>query len=333
VLREYLKTYVKKKKTINLIQLQQVWPSGQGWDDFFVTLQLLQEEEVLEPVRSAGVSLQGLPQRFRIHREKLESQQRSSIRKLNLALHPAISLMHYYKSGENDLEKDLPHILKVDEAIRLRGFPQTPMTMPELSLWLMGDEKWLEDKGGRELLVRLGIWFTLEPLVMKHPEPLMMAVNLKRVPMGNDSLDVLVVENKSTYYMLIKDTSCHCLVYGAGWKIVGNMRMLPQQLNLPAERLMAGYFGDLDPEGIRIWHTLFKSNPFPVVPAVGLYKRLLKNQWRRGKETQRLDDLTRHGIKCFAGYFPSEEADELEKQLNERKYIPQEALDTASTTI
>lgn len=331
-MRQYLKTYVKKKKTINLIQLEQVWPSGEGREGFIEALELLQTEGVLEPVKSAGVSPQGLPQRFRIHRKILESQKRSNIRELNLGLHPDISLMNYYRLTESDLEKDLPHILKVDEALRLTGLPHHPMTIPELSLWLMGDEKWLTEKGGRELLVRLGIWLTLEPLVTKHPEPLMMAVNLKQVPRGNDLLKVLVVENKSTYYALLKDTSWHCLVYGAGWKIRGNMRMLPQQLNLPEEKLLVNYFGDLDPEGIRIWRTLFESNPFQVVPAVGLYKKLLKNQWRRGKEKQRLDEVTRRAITSFAGYFSGEVAEELEKQLNERKYIPQEALDTTSTT-
>lgn len=333
MLREYLKNHAKTRKTINLIQLEQVWPSGEGREGFVEAMDSLQAEGVLEPVKRAGRSPQGMAQRYRIRMDRLAAQQRNNLRKLHMELHPDISLLHYFKSHESELEKDLPDIKKVDEALRLKGLPQHPMTMPELSLWLMEDEKWLMDQRGRELLMHLGLWPKLEPWVMNHPEPLMLAANLNRISNEKGPLNILVVENKSTYYAWIKDPSWHCLVYGAGWKIVGNIRMLPQQLDLPAEKLMVTYFGDLDPEGIRIWHTLFRSSPFPVVPAVNLYKKLMKCPWRKGKENQRLEDVTQGAISRFVGFFSSEEADELAKRLNQREYIPQEALDTASTTI
>ncbi len=115
----------------------------------------------------------------------------------------------------------MPYIQQVHDYLTQRGFPQSEATAPERSFHLVGDEKWIDEKGGRKLLEAIGVWEQLKVTAM--PDPLMFAVHLQQVGEQQGIYRHLIVENKTTYYAILPILSSlpyATLIYGAGWKVV-----------------------------------------------------------------------------------------------------------------
>ena len=136
-----------------------------------------------------------------------------------------------------------------------------------------------------------------------------------------------MVENKTAFHALLEylpDTTFYSLIFGEGWKITGDIFMLDKQLGLQNQKHRIYYFGDLDYEGISIWHTL--NMRYPALPALPFYRALLSQPAARGKENQVCnEEALAHFLTCFS----SAEQERIRGILDNGGYYPQEALSRA----
>ena len=186
-------------------------------------------------------------------------------------MHPAILLESYYKPGGEDFRRDWSAIEQIDAYLKKEGLPAAAATAPERSYQIAGDEKWIDEQGGRQILERLGVWPAMR--IYTVSEPLMLAVN--PAAYAREWALHLVVENKAAFNGLLPalvESPFLSLVFGSGWKIAGNLHMLDRQLNWKGRSRCIYYFGDLDCEGLSIWHRLQKEEKVP--PAVPFYRAL-----------------------------------------------------------
>lgn len=317
-LLSFLKSY--KNSFITLGKLEQACPGSTTYEEFAESILALEEQGVLKKIDLSGENYKhpSLANKYTIKKDALKLHHQE-IKKLQLTVHPLISLDRYYKLNEQAWENDFLYIKKIDTYLKNNGVPQIPASMPQRSYDLVADEKWLEERG-LKVLERLGVLENLK--IETTPDPLMFSVSPEKI---TSSIHLhLVVENKTTYYALsdiLCDTPFTSLTYGEGWKAVANLTYLPKQLNLKDHEHSIYYFGDLDAEGIRIWWTI--NNKIKVQPAVAFYRALLTKPAEYGKQTQRLDH---EALVQFLAYFNKEEKQMLVGLLNEGRYYPQEAL-------
>lgn len=316
----FLKSY--HKKTVSIAELEKLFSGDIGYEEFANRVNEFVDKGVLSPIKAHEYNYKSisLANTYRINRVKLQQDLLNEIEHYHFLLHPQIQLKDYFSLSETQWRRDLPWIEKIDAYLKAKGLPQEEATAPERSYHLVGDEKWIAEKGGQKVLQRLGLWDLLK--ITSVPDPLMLAVNPAcfNQPVGTH----LVVENKATYYALLEllpETRFLSLVYGAGWKIVSGISMLEGQLNLPDQKQQIYYFGDLDNEGISIWYAL--NTRRPVFPATDFYRALLRRPFTRGKENQQSNE---EALASFLRFFEQAERDKIVQVLNSSGYYPQESL-------
>lgn len=316
----FLKTY--KKKTISLSDLEYLIRENVDYSVFASTIQGLTQKEILLPVKSHGINGKSHPlfNTYRIMKPNLRKKLNNQIQSYSIRFNPNINLDSYFSLDEDEWNKDLPYIKKIDAYLNKNDLPLHGATVPERSFALVGDEKWIDEKNGRRLLERIKLWDRLN--IISNPDPLMMTVNPSRF--RQERHIHLVVENKTTFYALmesIKETDFTSIVYGAGWKIVANIARLPVQLGLEGYLHRVYYFGDMDAEGISIWHSLYKKHQTKL--ALPFYEALLKKDYSIGKETQQKN---MEAIEDFKAFFSEKEKAVIDVLINLEGYLPQEGL-------
>ncbi|MCQ4085941.1 Wadjet anti-phage system protein JetD domain-containing protein [Saccharibacillus sp. JS10] len=321
-----------RKSNIDLTELQSAI-AGQPIDYASFAEALLQLEQIglLVPVQSHGRNgrTPSLAYRYRIDRQKLRRDQVAVIQAAAHTLHSAIKLDVYYKRTPAEWETDLPRIRQIDRYLSEQGLPETEITAPERSFVLTGDEKWIDEQGGRELLEKLGLWASMR--IISASDPLMLAIHpsLFSDPFACEDRSPtarhLIVENKATFHALlsgIERLPFSTLIYGSGSKIIGNLQMFDKQVPLPNSSHTFYYFGDLDWEGIRIWHSL-NERYNNIRPAVPFYIAALEHEAVSGKTNQRQNPIA---LSIFLQHLPEQAARKLNDLLNQGCYIPQEVL-------
>ena len=320
-IRNFLSTY--KNKTIELAQLEKLCSGKITYEDFATTIQSLVDEDILAPFKTSTSNLRNpsLHYKYRFNKPKLNID---LSREIHLAQknYNTINLSNYYHTNYKVWQDDLPYIKQIHQyLLRNNELPQEEVLHTELSFQLVGDEKWIEKGKGQAVLERLGLWDNIK--IQKHPDPLMLAVNTVKIRPEQATYYHLIVENKSTYYALVDvlaNTIFTSLIYGQGWKIISNIITLEQQLPGLEGTHKIYYFGDLDYEGIAIWHKLNQIRKVDI--AASFYKKLLgqkesygsKNHKRQEEAVQRfLDDFT-------------EEKEVINNLLIKGSYYPQEAI-------
>ncbi len=316
----FLKTY--KKRTIPLSDLEQQIKENVDYSVFASTIQYLTDKQILLPVKSHGTSGKSHPlfNTYRIIKANLRESLNSEIQSYSIMVNPEINLDTYFLLSEEEWNKDLPYIKKINSYLNKKGLPSNYVTIPERSFQLVGDEKWIDEKDGKRLLERIKLWDKLK--IITNPDPLMMAINPLRFSKTRHIH--LVVENKATFYALlesIKETDFTSLIYGAGWKIASNIDRLPTQIGLAKDLHKIYYFGDIDPEGISIWHLLYEKNKIEL--ALPFYKALLKKDYSIGKENQQKN---MEAFEKFKAYFSEEEKLVIDELIHKQGYLPQEGL-------
>ena len=313
-----------KKSTISLSELEDLLGSDvKSYEEFALTVLKLEEEGILTMVKAKGrtgrspaVALQ-----YRINRAMLGASHSLELRKQRSILHPAINLDLYYSLDPAIFAKDLPYIQKVDEYIKKGSLPEEEVPAPERSFELVGDEKWIVDQGGKALLERIGLWGAMK--VIPVSDPLMFAVNPLRI--GAEDQFHLIVENKTTYQGLlpaIQDTKFSTLIYGCGKAVIKSIEQFEKQYPVRANHYFV-YFGDLDREGVSIWHSLSKRER--VVLALPFYKACMQEKSVPGKAYQRDREEALHH---FLSFFNEEEQHEISEMFLRGEYYPQEVLKT-----
>ncbi|MGS2778639.1 Wadjet anti-phage system protein JetD domain-containing protein [Robertmurraya sp. GLU-23] len=313
------------KKTVSLEELETL-PELTNilYEQFADILLTLEEEGILVMVKAQGRNRRtpSLAFSYRIQTKLLKQGLHQEIMKLRLQLHPSIELDQYFKLDSSIWKHDLPYLHKIHDYLVKNGLPEYEVPAPERSVELVGDEKWIDDKRGKELLERIGLWSAMR--VMPVSDPLMFAVNPKAVT--NQSHLHLIVENKTTFQALVQIlpvTSFTTLIYGSGNKIIKSIEQFEQQLPIMGAEHTFYYFGDLDRSGIFIWHRLNEKKK--VQPYLPFYRGCLEKAPLAGKINQRLDQ---DALVGFLPFFTKEETDKLQLILAEGKYLPQEVLKT-----
>ncbi len=315
----YLKSY--KKVTITLGDLEKLVPGDIIYNTFAENVIKLIDDNILVPKNpkvNNGKEIP-LPYKFGINKYELKREQVNDIQSYNLNISEDIDLQDYFNLSEKDWNRDLPYIDKVNKYIIEKGLPKGYALPQERSFQIIGDEKWIDEKGGKKLLDRIKLWEKLN--IVNNSDPLMLAVNPKQF----SKLEYLhlIVENKATFMALIdvlKDTDFTSLIFGSGWKIVSNVIMLEKQLGLEGNHKLY-YFGDLDNEGISIWNSL--NEKVPTCLAVEFYSELIKKPYSLGKETQQKNPIA---LRNFLHFFEDEDKKKIIGILDDGGYLPQEGL-------
>lgn len=320
VIVKYLKSY--KKQNISLSELENLFSGNISYKNFAATVKELIQEGILTEKNPENNNNKEVPLAFKlgINRYELKKDFIHCIKEASLNMVDSVDLQAYLTLSEETWNNELPYINKVNEYILLNQLPLDYATAQERSFHIVGDEKWIDEKGGRKILERINIWDKLN--IISTNDPLMMAVNPFQFLKSEYSH--LIVENKAAFLALmegIKDTKFTSLIFGSGWKIVSNIVMLEKQLGLSGTHKLY-YFGDVDYEGISIWNSL--NQKIRAELAIDFYTELLKKPYSIGKETQQKNETA---LNNFIKNFSSEEQASILKLLEKGAYLPQEGLD------
>ncbi|MEG6523346.1 Wadjet anti-phage system protein JetD domain-containing protein [Desulfotomaculum sp. 1211_IL3151] len=326
-LYQFLQEY--KKKTVDLSTLQNLFDASVEYPAFAHTVEKLEAAGLLIPVKTRGYNHKtpALAYRYHIGQTALHQDFYRELQRLRLRLHPAIKLDFYYKSGPKGWQQDLPWVEKVDVYLKEYGLPGDLVPAPERSYQIMGDEKWYDESGGKELLERLGLGDKLLG-ICPAPEPLVWALQPDLWRTGRQQHLHLIVENKTAFHALFGDfhqqQNFTTLIYGRGKAVITGLALFYQQTGLsPSQQHTFHYFGDLDYEGIGIWYSL--QQRMPVQLARPFYQALLSKADQPGKDNQRAND---EALAQFLPHFSLPEQERLQQMLLRGCYLPQEALST-----
>ncbi|WP_100402899.1 Wadjet anti-phage system protein JetD domain-containing protein [Bacillus sp. FJAT-42315] len=317
-----LSTY--SKRTVSLNELEQLLNDYfDTYEAFSDTILKLESEGVLEMVKSKGRTgrVPSLALQYRINKSLLVADYHKELQRYRYILHPAINLDEYYRKDSSIWAQDLAYIQKVDTYIKQYSFPTEPVPAPERSFEVVGDEKWIVEKGGKELLERIGVFERLH--IIPVSEPLMFAINPTNIQ-SNRQLH-LIVENKTTYQGLLPaltETEFSTLIYGSGKTVIKSIEQFSIQYPVNADHHFF-YFGDIDREGLKIWHSLSKKQT--AIPALPFYRACLEKVSVKGKGYQSENIQAQ---EAFLGFFSRQEQERVRTLLAKGEYYPQETLKT-----
>lgn len=321
-IREALSLYPKKTIDINALQ-ELCSPLVNSYEEFAESVLALENEGILTMVKSRGRSLRkpSIALHYRIHKAKLKKEHHHHIQQYRIQFHPDINLDYYYQHDPKQWYEDLPYLMRIDEYIRTYGFPAEAIPAPERSYEIAEDEKWITEKKGKELLERIRLYEKMQ--IMPVSEPLQYAINPTKI---KDQIQLhFIVENKTTFLGIlpaIKQSAFATLIYGSGKAIIQSIELFDRQYPVAAAHHFF-YFGDMDREGIAIWHSLSKK--INVRLALPFYHACMKKQPAKGKEYQR---QRIEAEEAFFQSFSKEEQLQIKQLLEEGYYYPQEILIT-----
>lgn len=310
------------KRTIGLLELEEIYESYfHTYEEFANFILTLEHDSILQMVKSKGrtVRTPSLAYEYRIDKSSLFKSLHQDLQHYRNQLHPSINLDEYYRKDPHVWEQDLPFLQKIDRYLKTYGFPKETVPAPERSFELVRDEKWITEKRGKEILERVGLFEKLK--IIPVSDPLMFAINPKAI--HRKIQFHLIVENKTTYQGLLpalKSTVFSTLIYGCGKKIIQSIEQFPNQYPVEGEHYFF-YFGDLDREGVLIWHSLSKI--VRIYLARPFYDACLKKPPVEGKDYQR---QYKEAQKLFVGLFPENIQKRIDELFSQGKYYPQEIL-------
>lgn len=313
-----------KKKTVKLQELEQLFSSGVSYTYFASMIGSFEKKGILMPIKSHGTNGKNpsLALGYRIRIQSLQQDLHQEVAKARIELHPLIQLEHYFSLPYSVWAHDLPYIRLIHSYLERQPLPTTFVPAPERSFELVTNEKWITDLGGKELLERIGLWDRL--LIMPVSDPLMFAVNPKFI--NNPKQIHLIVENKTTYQALLPvllDINFSTLIYGVGNKIVKSIENFQHQYPSSTTKHQFFYFGDIDYEGIHIWHKLNKR--CPVEPALPFYEAALLKTPPAGKQNQLRNE---EALDAFSRHFHDNDRNKIVESLASGFYYPQEIIKT-----
>jgi hypothetical protein len=309
-------------RTIFLSEIETVVSGRVDYKNFACLVQQLIEEGVLAAIKTHGTNQANpaLPNRYRIHKQRLQGDFIEEIRRRQLTLLSMINIEGYLKGTEDLWKKEQVWLDQLQAYLAAHGLPQTEVSVWQRSYEISGDEKWISESGGRAFLQRVGIFDKLK--IIDLAEPLMFALNPERI--HDAHCYHLIVENKTTFDALaegLPETGFLTLIYGAGKCFLNSITQLESQLHLPNVQHSLYYFGDLDLEGITIWYLLNKRRKAHL--ALPFYRALLHKTFTQGKENQRKDS---GAYLEFLSYFTAAEQELIHQLFAQHGYYPQEAL-------
>ncbi|WP_010244160.1 Wadjet anti-phage system protein JetD domain-containing protein [Acetivibrio cellulolyticus] len=301
-----------------------------GYRTFADIIKEFCEKGILIPVKVSGTNGRNpsLHNKYRISYEDKKQLEDGLFHELQ-SLHPKLDKSYYFKNPDVYRE-DRNYVLMLSEFL-LKHFESKSLkfrcTMNERSFEIFNNEKFLESRG-KVLLKRLGLSFndlncykTLEAFfyILFKPQA---------------SLTILIIENKDTFYSVLKylerrpdkdlfGINIDMLIYGEGKKIVNSYSFINEvATGMPIDRVY--YFGDLDFEGIGIFNSMAaKYGKYLIVPHVNLYKQMLAEAKNPPFLRTNQSELN---LELFLMNFDEESKTKISEILYTGRYIPQEAV-------
>jgi hypothetical protein len=322
-----------ENKTITEKELKEA--IGGNYDEIAATVKQLVANNLLGPVKASGTNGRKPPLYNKYRIVKPEEDYSGAIEKIKL-LHPWFDHQAYFNKPQLYLkyEKDIDGLSSylwshIEEL-------ETPMSINERSLRIWGREKLLKEN------------FTLLNSILKFKDRNINELNFyettepffEYIYRKCHEMNVLIVENKDTWYTLRKvmgrmnrnvllGREYHVLLYGEGRKITRRRGRLEEYNN----EMLAGssntyyYFGDLDYEGISIYLDLVKGNEnIKIQLCSELYELMVheSDKIELPVSNDKRDKDVDMGM-FISGLFP-ETGLKIKKILGEGRYIPQEII-------
>ena len=313
----------RRQKTILLDELQQ-FCCKMEYEEFRQYIRQLETEEVLQPIKAAGQDFGGLSYKYRVSAGKLFSAAAEEIQWeiQRDAMSSRLDFTWYYRQPMKCWQQERPYLKRLSSYFKQQGSNVGQASVQQRSYEIFGDEKFLLEKG-HALLGHVRI-SEADLGIGGQADPLMLAVN----PGGLQQrlCHHLAVENKAAYYGLLpvlKDTLFASLIFGSGWKIVGNLSELPRQCGKEGQKHVVWYFGDFDWEGLSIWHALLPAGMVEVRLAGMFYQAFLSYAASSGKQNQQKNPAA---LEAFCQYFSAADTIRWHEILRGRGYYPQETL-------
>ena len=314
-----------KKQSITKDELEALAGREYAGDPAFTeAVHALEEAGYLSMVKKSGrtVNPPHLAYKYRLNRAVIHRRYHRQLHRSSLELTSGqVSLDAYFNLSPAEFDEDWPWIKQIDAWVTAEGLPDDEVTAEERSVMLVNDEKWITAGKGKTVLTRIGLWDRIG--IMPISEPLMLAVHPQLIA-GDRHLH-LIVENKTTWQALVQvlpELPFTSVIFGSGWRITGSLEQLDRQVPVKGARTLL-YFGDLDHEGLAIWHDLHER--YEVKPAVPFYEACLARTANRGKTNQRKRP---EALEAFLPYLDEAGQAGIQKMLDEGRYLPQEVLTT-----
>lgn len=202
--------------------------------------------------------------------------------------------------------------------LRRRGTKVMNVPLRERALEIFGDEKFLDLKvrnealfSGRLPLSAIGAFQVAPPLPNR--------------PADAPGRPVVIVENHHTYWSLaewnVKAKRYASVIYGAGHAVASTSRALDEVLR-EVQGTSVLYFGDLDPEGVRIPLRLRATGAGCIEPDLVLYELALKLGRRKSGLLPSTED-----VDCLTRWLPTL-SDSVKSLWDDTLWIPQESVGT-----
>jgi hypothetical protein len=329
--KQQLQVYIsqRKRQIVQLNELEELAAGSCSYAELAEAISELEQGGALQRVKAHGGNGKTPPLAlsYRVNRSKANERHHHRLHAAQLKRSPQIRLDAYFKLPEEVWLADEHYVERVDAYLKRNPLPLEPVPAPERSLELVGDEKWISERGGEALLQRIGLWERMN--VISVADPLMLAIHPGRLSPSEQAHMHLIVENKTAFQSLLPvlaQSPFTSLIYGCGKKIIRSIELFPLQLPISGIHRFY-YFGDIDYEGIHIWHSLdVKTRHLlqaEVLPALPFYRACLMKPYAYGKTSQRKDDAS---LSAFLRYFAESDAQRIQTCLEDGGYYPQELL-------
>ena len=329
--RTYIENY--KKKIVELSEI--IRNTSEDYEDVAKALLEMIEQGNLVPVRASGQNGRrpALYNRYKIIRpDKDYSEACSSIRLLHARFNHQYYLNHpeQYVALKADIDAFSDFLWNRSSELLV------PMSINERSFSIFGKEKLLKSIENQFTTIFRMQGFNWDDLnTYATPEPFFEYIH-PEIEEG----DILIIENKDTWYTLRKimreenSTSLfgiriRVLIYGEGKKITRQSgRLREYQEEVLGEGLHRFYyFGDLDYEGISIYQEAKLKNPeIQMDLLTPAYELMLEVMGGRDYPMTRDQRKPRANLQSFLSLFDGDSQKQILGILEEGKYIPQEVL-------
>lgn len=257
--------------------------------------------------------------------ERKELIDKETIATLLSGYNPSINTSFFLQHTSN-MDKASFYLKKISMFLDEKKEQTEWMSLNERSYDLFGDEKFLASPEGRILLKNINM--TTDDLYCYETFEPFFYYQIPKLPVEN----ILIIENKDTFFSLkrLMQEGVHhwngkafsLLVYGEGNKIAKSIEFL-DELGMD-EQTPIYYFGDLDPEGISIYHRTKKKTVRKIRPFTYFYEAL----WERKNNSRKWDNhrCSPEAMKEFLSHFKMDWSQNVEAFLDSNGCIPQEGL-------
>lgn len=320
---------VEKRKKITLQKLEASLKRA-TYQDFFNEIMQLIEQKKLTPIKNSKLNGKKPALYLAYWIEPSEVDRSHLIDELRYQLNSRLKI-DYYLQNLKIYEQDRLFILQLSAYLNENPSKmERNISLNERSYEIWQREKFLQQEGGRQLLKNLGL--ELSQLNIYHTaEPIAYYSRHKNQPQN-----ILIIENKDTFYTLRKHLLAGhdsilglpigTLIYGGGKKVTkafGDFHDSVEPYLLDKSNQFY-YFGDIDYEGIAIYHQLqgVFSQVQPFLPAYSLMVKKAKAfNLAKMKSGQREQNTL-----LFLKHFQEDERLLIRSLLEKGHYIPQEIM-------